>query len=324
MPRLLCSRLAVLLVILTVNVANGRSDVALGNRCVKGPSLERLHSAEKRQPTSLASIQFDASVQPTHGSLSCRGGQEEAILQPAIVTGILLALNSGFINGCCLSGAVAWDGSRQAVAAVTGAYTTSALGLASGNLRQFATQLSVLLCYVTGSAISGLMNPNPVAFAAPSSTDSLCLFTGAVLLFYAAVLASHADSPPLACFCLAAMASGVQNSLSSAATGNLCRTTHFTGISSDIGTFLGQILRGNRANLFRLRVFGALTLAFWTGGLLSLAAAERFAAGSLVFGALLYAALGAGLVEAMFQRRAARVVPERHVRHALVGLWTGR
>ena len=54
-------------------------------------------------------------------------------------------------------------------------------------------------------------------------------------------------------------------------TTNLCRTSHFTGISSDMGTFLGQILRGNMANLFKLKVFAGLATSFWLGGYLSYA-----------------------------------------------------
>jgi hypothetical protein len=36
-----------------------------------------------------------------------------------------------------------------------------------------------------------------------------------------------------------------------------------------MGTFIGQILRGNKANAFKLKVFAGLAAAFWSGGYLS-------------------------------------------------------
>ena len=119
------------------------------------------------------------------------------------------------------------------------------------------------------------------------------------MLFYATVLALQkgAAGTPLAAFCLAAAANGIQNSLTSTHTGNLCRTTHYTGMSSDMGTFLGQCLRGNTANLFRLQVFGALALSFWTGGFTSFFVTRRYASASLQFSAVLYVVLGTGLVD---------------------------
>lgn len=98
----------------------------------------------------------------------------------AVASGVLLAFNSGFINGACLSGAVA-PPTKQAVAAVTGAWTTSAVGFASGNIEQFKTQMSMILSYLSGSVIAGALNPSPVACEMSSSTGPLFL-SGSVLL----------------------------------------------------------------------------------------------------------------------------------------------
>jgi uncharacterized membrane protein YoaK (UPF0700 family) len=230
-----------------------------------------------------------------------RRGLQNRNLNNAIASGILLAFNSGFINGCCLSGGLNSGRTSQAVAAVTGAYTTSALGVASGNMKQVATQLSILASYISGSAIWGLMSPNQVAYS-QSPLQGLGYFVGATVLFYASMLAYVRDSPPLASFCLAAVANGIQNSMSSTYSNNLCRTTHFTGISSDIGTYLGQVMRGNSKNLFRLKVYLALAISFWVGGYVSFFATKRYAGGSLMLSAALYVILGTGLSRRWFLR----------------------
>jgi uncharacterized membrane protein YoaK (UPF0700 family) len=110
----------------------------------------------------------------------------------AVASGVLLAFNSGFINGACLSGAVAPP--KQAVVAVTGAWTNSAIGFASGNMEQFKTQISMILSYLTGSVIAGALNPRPVAFELPSSTGPLFLI-GSVLLYLSSSWASSGVRP---------------------------------------------------------------------------------------------------------------------------------
>lgn len=231
-----------------------------------------------------------------------RGGQQDSIdkFRIAVTLGLVLAFNSGYINGCCLSGATAH---KQAVAAVTGAYTNSALGLASGNLSQFSAQLQVLLAYIFGSFAAGFIDPRPVAMSFASSRQPALLLAGA-LLAASSVLASRPTqtSHAYTYFLLAAMANGLQNSVTSSATANLCRTTHYTGMSSDIGTFVGQMVRGNNANKSRLNVFVSLAAAFWSGGVVSYFVVQRYQGLSLLLGAIIYFFVGSGLLQDVFLR----------------------
>jgi uncharacterized membrane protein YoaK (UPF0700 family) len=97
-------------------------------------------------------------------------------------------------------------------------------------------------------------------------------------------------------FFLAAVANGMQNSITSMHTGNLVRSAHYSGMTSDMGTFLGQILGGNKTNLFRLKVCASLAAAFWLGGYLSFFVTRQYAGTSLMFSAMLYAALGLSIL----------------------------
>jgi uncharacterized membrane protein YoaK (UPF0700 family) len=265
--------------------------------------------------------------QPQQGRVVSRGGSSSGhgvgtssssaeAFRTAVTLGIVLAFNSGFINGCCLSGATTAhhnSAAKQAVASVTGAYTNSALGFASGNLSQFATQLQILLSYIFGSAIAGSLNPRPIAMDFSSSAASRshpALLIAGALLAVSSYLAGRTSASSVGSgsgrsgvytyFLLAAMANGLQNSVTSSTTANLCRTTHYTGISTDIGTYVGQLLRGNSANSSRLRVFCGLAASFWTGGVVSYFVVQKFGGWSLLLGAAIYFFVGSGLLQRMF------------------------
>jgi uncharacterized membrane protein YoaK (UPF0700 family) len=76
--------------------------------------------------------------------------------------GLLLALNSGYINGLFLSGLLTEEGSDKvhiSAAAVTKAYTESGLNLVSGLYNEFGFAFSIILSFVAGACVSGLLNP---------------------------------------------------------------------------------------------------------------------------------------------------------------------
>ena len=75
---------------------------------------------------------------------------------------------------------------------------------------------------------------------------------------------------------------------------NLCRTSHVTGISSDMGTFMGQILRGNKANVYKLKVFAGLATSFWLGGYLSYALSRAHGSSTLYLSAAVYLFMAGG------------------------------
>jgi len=212
----------------------------------------------------------------------------------AIIMGLVLAFNAGFVNGCCLSGLVTADSTKPSVAAVTASFTNSALGMARGDMDQFQFFFKVILSFMSGSTIAALTNPRPVPFSISSSTYDWSFAIGAILLCTAGSLLGREHTVRLGVY-FATMANGIQNSVTSTMTDKLCRTSHFSGVTSDIGTFLGQCLRGNAENAFKLKVFTGLAFSFWLGGFMSFGLAKRFsntslfiAAGVFVFMGVLY------------------------------------
>jgi len=207
----------------------------------------------------------------------------------AVAFGILLALNSGVVNGVCLSGLLSNDGTKQASAAVTGAWTNSALGAASGNYHQFLFNFKCIASYFSGSFMAGFLNPNPIPFEINVISVRGAFLIGSMLLYGSSTLS---EEPDKVFIYLAAMANGIQNSLTSTTTGNLVRSTHFSGITSDMGTFMGQVVRGNMVNWVKLKVFLSLAVAFWTGGYVSYSLTQNYGRHVLIFSSILYLILG--------------------------------
>lgn len=254
------------------------------------PPVPVCHTTHENKPD-------DINMADSHNV--ARGGEKattpkmSAQRRLTILSGMVLAWNSGYINGCCLSGGL--GAAKQGVVAVTGAYTTSALGFASGNTAHFAVAMRVIASFIAGSAIASVLNPRPVLFEL-SPTLGPAFFLGALLLARSSALASAATPTNKSFLYFAAIANGIQNSITSVHTGNLMRTTHYTGMSSDIGTFLGQVVRGNRQNLYKLQLYVVLVACFWSGGYVSYGATRRMAGSSLLVSAGIYAAIGSALV----------------------------
>ena len=235
-----------------------------------------------------------APLNTVGSALAPRGGGTSVSVKFCVTAGILLAFNSGYINGCCLKGTFV-ESTKQAVAAVTGAYTTSAIALADGRVEFFLLQIRVLASFITGSAIGGFLVPNPKTYELSENVGPSFLL-GSALLFAATWLARGKAPSSNWIFYFAAIANGIQNSITSTATANLCRTSHYSGISSDIGTFSGQVIGGNQANVFKLKTFIALGLSFWMGGYVSYFVSDVYQSSSLIFPAIFDLLIGMWLI----------------------------
>lgn len=97
-------------------------------------------------------------------------------------------------------------------------------------------------------------------------------------------------------FYWAAAASGLQNALTSVYSGNLIRTTHMTGTTTDMGLCIGQMIRGNNANAWKLRVLVLLTTSFFSGSLVSFWATQSWGQNALIVNCILYVVIGVAYV----------------------------
>ncbi|MGN6788352.1 MAG: YoaK family protein [Rhodanobacteraceae bacterium] len=170
--------------------------------------------------------------------------------------GIVLAFIAGMIN------AVGFLGFRhQAVTHMTG--TTSLVGIAAvaGDMASLLHFGATLLAFVAGCAISGFIIGNSTLKLGRRYGVALTL-ESAMLFLAVPLLQRHSDAG----LWLAAAASGLQNAMAATYSGAVVRTSHVSGIVTDLGTFLGQRLRGEGADGRRVRLYLALFMAFLAGG----------------------------------------------------------
>lgn len=177
-------------------------------------------------------------------------------------TGVL-----AFIAG--LMNAVGYLGFRhESISNMTG--NTSLLGIALGQADggETAHWVFAIGAFVLGAMLSGMI--------VQQSTLKLGRRYGVVLVLESLLLFASVpflDASNSIGLYLASTAMGLQNGMVSAYSGALIRTTHVTGIFTDLGIYLGHMLRGLPVDRLRLRVCVLVAATFMLGS----------AAGALVF-----------------------------------------
>lgn len=196
--------------------------------------------------------------------------QQEENKQNSLTFCHSLALNSGILNGIFLSGIM---GKVQAVGPVTDSWTKSALGFAHGDIVKAFFILKVLASFSAGAFTQGLINPKMDVFDISSKVRTKPFLIASSMMGLATYLvlnaaATGARVAPAAAFFLVCATNGLQNSFSSFLTANQCRTSHFTGTTTDLMTIFAQCVRGNTANAYKIKTYVGLTIMFFGGGYL--------------------------------------------------------
>jgi len=178
-------------------------------------------------------------------------------LPPWVEVGaFLLAFLAGSVNAVGLLGF-----SHQSVSHLTGTSSLLGLALADLDLSVALHLLFTLLSFLAGAALSGVL--------ITSTALKLGRHYGFSLLIEAALLVmamlSLQQGSDLGIY-LASMACGLQNAMVTTYSGSIIRTTHLSGIFTDLGIMLGNRLRGIPINGRRLLLFVLLIGGFVCGG----------------------------------------------------------
>jgi uncharacterized membrane protein YoaK (UPF0700 family) len=167
-----------------------------------------------------------------------------------------LAFIAGMIN------AIGFLGFRhQGVTHLTG--TTTLLGIAIGktDARMSLELLGLALAFLVGATLSGFIIQESTLrlgrrYGVALLIESILLFCAVPLLLEKNVAGDY----------LASTACGLQNAMMSAYSGAVLRTTHVSGIFTDIGIFFGHCLRGLPVDWRRLKLWSSILLSFMLGG----------------------------------------------------------
>ncbi|MET0378611.1 MAG: YoaK family protein [Spongiibacteraceae bacterium] len=172
------------------------------------------------------------------------------------IGGFFLALIAGCVNAIGLLGF-----KHQAVSHLTGTSTLLGLELANGAIGESVHLLFIMLGFVLGAAYSSAVIGN-VALKL-GRRYSVALVSEALLLVLAMYcLFTGSNTGHI----LASAACGLQNAMTSTYSGAVVRTTHVSGLFTDLGVIIGLRLRGQPADKRRVILYITLIAGFIIGG----------------------------------------------------------
>ncbi len=163
----------------------------------------------------------------------------------------VLSLVAEFVNAIGLLGV-----KHQSISHLSGSATLLGTGIINSNFIDVFHLIAVLLSFLIGAAISGYFLRSGALKLGHNYSSLLTL--EAALLFGATYFLTKGSFYGLY---LASAACGLQNALATTYSGAIVRTTHVTGIFTDLGILLGSTLKGEpfdkrKALLFLLIIFG--------------------------------------------------------------------
>ena len=183
----------------------------------------------------------------------------------------VLAFIAGMINVVGLLGF-----EHQAVTHLTGTTSMLAAALTGGQGEATFQLVCIILSFVAGAAASGAIIGDSTLQL--GRRYGVTLFIESVLLITAVPLLNHGNAIGMY---LTSCACGLQNAMASTYSGSVVRTTHLSGMFTDLGIYLGHLTRGRPVDGRRLRLCGLVITGFFCGGV----------AGTISFQRLRYASL---------------------------------
>ncbi len=198
--------------------------------------------------------------------------------------GFLLTLVAGSVNAIGFLGM-----HHQAISHMSGSLTVLSNELAGGQLALAGHSVLVVVSFFAGCVLS--------AAIIRQSSLKLGRHYGVALVVESALLFASwrlLSTGHLTGDCLAAMACGLQNAMATHYSGAVIRTTHMTGIITDLGIAVGLKLRGDAFDGRRAGLYLILFAGFFLGGILGGLGYLNIGFDTLLFPAALTGAAGCG------------------------------
>lgn len=168
----------------------------------------------------------------------------------------ILAFVAGCINAIGLLG---FD--HQAVSHVSGTATLLGTSLFESSFQSLLHLFGILAAFFFGAAISGaLLHGSSLKLGRHYDT---ALIIEALLIFLAFFLLAKGSYYG---HFAASAACGIQNALATTYSGAIIRTTHLTGIFTDLGIMLGSLFRGELFDKRKAILFLLIIIGFVVGG----------------------------------------------------------
>lgn len=205
----------------------------------------------------------------------------------------LLAFAAGATNAV---GLISFQ--HEGLTHLTGNTSLLGISLAHGSPAAAIHYSMMLVSFVTGCGVTGLiMRDNELKLG---WQEGAALGLSAALLSFAPLLLEGDNFSGLY---LASGACGLQNSIVTGYSGSVVRTTHVSGMFTDLGIFLGRSLRGIPANRRRLVMSCTVISGFLLGGVVCALVIDSLEYRALWIPAGIAACLAAPCLVAEFKTR---------------------
>eukprot|EP01134_Creolimax_fragrantissima_P008457 CFRG8457T1 len=175
-----------------------------------------------------------------------------------IFGGSALAFNTGFVNVVFLLSLF-----KTSIAYITGGIAYSAISVAQGNWIIFIELAGIWFSFFLGGLLSGiLVRKEQFKIGHAYGRVLLCV---SILLFGSAI--GIEKQAKLVAWYTAATAMGMQNAMATTFTGAVIRTTHFTGLTTDLSVLLAHVLtrRARKNDYWRFMLYIPQLGSFFSG-----------------------------------------------------------
>jgi uncharacterized membrane protein YoaK (UPF0700 family) len=177
---------------------------------------------------------------------------------------MLLTLNAGFINAIVILGIY-----HHAVSYMTGNLASIGLGLETGHFIHILAPIFIVISFTLGAIMSGIIIHSS-QFSINQNYAKALILLACLLAMSTLLMRVRIDLALALSECLAAMACGMQNAMTTTFSGAIIRTTHMTGVITDLGIQIGRYIKGEREETWKILFFSSLASFFIIGSVLGL------------------------------------------------------
>ena len=188
---------------------------------------------------------------------------------------ICLAAVAGYIN------VVVLGVFHVPVSHMTGAVSRLSVDLASGDRLDLRVVSSIVAAFFVGAAVSGAIIGGRKLV--PGRRYGVALLVEGVALGLACYLLMQGSRLGVT---MAALACGIQNAMASSYFGLVLRTTHVTGIVTDLGVMAGHWIRHRRIDRWKPMLLASILLFFFGGGVVGFRVSELWGVAALMIPAI--------------------------------------
>ncbi len=195
-----------------------------------------------------------------------------------------LTFSAGMVNVIALS-----SFTHKAATHVTGVASSFSMALVRRNFFASMETLLILLFFFAGAFMSGMIIRDGHLkmgrrYGAALAVEAILLLLATFFYVKGKVAGEY----------FACMSAGLQNALASTYSGTIVRTTHLTGVLTDLGVLMGSKLRGVAVETKKLKLLTIIFVSFIVGGLAGSLVYNYFGPWSMLLPALMITASAFG------------------------------